>query len=50
MQSVISTTKWMAASKSDPKLLKIKIGLILSKMVDVGHMLEDGKQEDKRSH
>ena len=47
---MISTKKWMAASKSDPKLLKIKIGLILSKMADVGHILGERRQEDKRSH
>ena len=49
MQSMISITKWMAASKSDPKHLEIKIGSISSKMVDVGQELGD-KEEDKRSH
>ena len=39
----------MTASKSDPKLLEIKIGSISSKMVDVGQELGD-KEEDKRSH
>ena len=39
----------MVASKSDPKLLEIKIGSISSKMVDVGQGLGD-KEEDKRSH